>query len=103
MWTWAPVFLAHALETRSGSEETASLIAFVVIAVGGLGCVAAGLLADRVGRTTVTSVAMIASGCMALLAAALVDAPLWLLVPVLLVWDSPSSPTPPSSPPPSPR
>ncbi len=86
MWTWVPVFLAEALGMRSGSEATASLIAFSVIAVGGLGCVAAGLLADRVGRTAVTSVAMIASGCMALLAAVLVDAPMWLLVPVLVIW-----------------
>ena len=86
MWTWVPVFLAQALEMRSGSESAASLIAFCVIAVGGLGCVAAGLLADRVGRTAVTSVAMIASGCMALLAAVLVDAPLWVLVPVLVIW-----------------
>ena len=86
MWTWVPVFLAQALEMRSGSESTASLIAFSVIAVGGLGCVVAGLIADRVGRTTVTSAAMIASGCMALLAALLVDAPLWLLVPVLAIW-----------------
>ena len=86
MWTWVPVFLLHALETRSGSESTASLVAFLVIAVGGVGCVAAGLLADRVGRTTVTSVAMIVSGSMALLAAVLVDAPLWLLIPVLLIW-----------------
>lgn len=86
MWTWVPVFLAQALEMRSGSESAASLIAFSVIAVGGLGCVAAGLIADRVGRTAVTSVAMIASGCMALLAAVLVDAPLWLLVPVLVIW-----------------
>ena len=86
MWTWVPVFLVGALEARSGSESTASLIAFSVIAIGGVGCVAAGLLADRVGRTTVTSAAMIASGSMALLAAVLVDAPLWLLIPVLMIW-----------------
>ena len=86
MWTWVPVFLVEALEVRSGSESTASLIAFLVIGVGGIGCVAAGLLADRVGRTTVTSVAMIASGSMALLAAVLIDAPLWVLVLVLVVW-----------------
>ena len=86
MWTWVPVFLVQVLEARSGSESMASLIAFFVIAVGGVGCVAAGLLADRVGRTTVTSAAMIVSGSMALLAAVLVDAPLWLLIPVLLIW-----------------
>ena len=86
MWTWVPVFLVQVLEARSGSESMASLIAFFVIAIGGVGCVAAGLLADRVGRTAVTSAAMIVSGSMALLAAVLVDAPLWLLIPVLLIW-----------------
>ena len=53
---------------------------------GGVGSVAAGILADRFGRTTITSAAMIISGTSAVLAAFLFDAPLIVLVPVLLVW-----------------
>jgi hypothetical protein len=38
-----------ALKTQTGSESLAGVIAFGVIAVGGAGSVAAGLLADRLG------------------------------------------------------
>jgi hypothetical protein len=58
MWTWGPLFLVDALESRSGSTALAGTIAFGVIAVGGIGSVFAGVVADRIGRTTVTSVAM---------------------------------------------
>jgi MFS family permease len=86
MWTWVPIFLVEALETRTDSASLAGIIAFSVIAVGGIGSVAGGVLADRYGRTAVTSVSMVLSGSMALLAAMLFDAPLVLLLPVLLVW-----------------
>ena len=86
MWTWVPIFLMQALESRSGSATVAGVIAFSVIAIGGIGSVFAGLLTDRIGRTAVTSGAMVLSGSMALLAAVLFDAPLIILTPVLLVW-----------------
>ena len=57
-----------------------------MIAVGGIGSVAGGVLADRYGRTVVTSISMVLSSGMALLAAVLFDAPLVLLLPMLLVW-----------------
>jgi MFS family permease len=86
MWTWVPIFLVQTLEERSGSPTAAGLIAFGVIAAGGVGSVAGGALADRFGRTAITSGAMVLSGGMALLAAGLSDASLVLLAPVLLVW-----------------
>ena len=86
MWTWVPVFLIEALGSRSNGASLAGTIAFAVIAAGGVGSVIGGLLADRLGRTAVTSGAMVLSGSMALLAAVLLDAPLAVLTPVLLVW-----------------
>ncbi len=86
MWTWVPIFLVQALEEQSGSRTTAGLIAFAVIAVGGIGSVVAGVLADRHGRTNVASGAMVLSGSMAILAALLFDAPLVVLTPILLIW-----------------
>jgi len=59
MWTWVPIFLVQALEARSGSPAAARIIAFSVIAVGGVG---GGVLVDRVGRTAVTVGAMVLSG-----------------------------------------
>ncbi|MBM3940687.1 MAG: MFS transporter [SAR202 cluster bacterium] len=86
MWTWVPLFLANLFDDRGASRFAAAVLAFSIVAAGGLGCVAAGLLADRLGRTAVTSAAMIASGASAVAAALLLDASPWLLAPVLLVW-----------------
>ena len=86
MWTWVPVFLVEMLASRANSASLAGTIAFGVIAVGGVGSIGGGLLADRLGRTAVTSGAMVISGAMALLAAALFDAPLIVLTPVLFIW-----------------
>jgi MFS family permease len=79
-------FLVDALEVRAGSAALASIIAFGVIAIGGIGSIVAGVLADRLGRTIITSGAMIVSGSSALLAAVLFDASLIVITPVLLVW-----------------
>ncbi len=86
MWTWVPIFLVGALEAQGHSDSLAGIIAFSVIAVGGIGSVVGGVLADRAGRTLVTSVAMVMSGSMAVLAAILFEASLVFLVPVLLIW-----------------
>ncbi|MDP6299771.1 MAG: MFS transporter [SAR202 cluster bacterium] len=86
MWTWVPVFLVGALEGQGSTASLAGTIAFSVIAVGGLGSVVGGVLADRWGRTAITSAAMVVSGASALSAAMLFDASLWLLVSVLFVW-----------------
>lgn len=69
MWAWIGVFLEWAL-ARTGSPLAAQtgLVTFAVIASGAAGCVAAGLLADRLGRTAVTMAAMTVSGtCAALI------------------------------------
>jgi MFS family permease len=65
MWAWIGVFLnaSFALVLPPGSAPVAAkLAAFTTIASGAIGCVAAGLLADRIGRTTVTIIAMAVSG-----------------------------------------
>ena len=86
MWTWVPIFLVGALESRSYGPSLAGTIAFSVIAAGGVGSVIGGVLADRFGRTAIASGAMALSGSAALIAAALLDAPLAVLVTVLVVW-----------------
>lgn len=63
MWAWIGVFLEWAL-AQAGSPLAArtSLITFAVIASGAAGCIVAGLLADRFGRTAITMGAMAVSG-----------------------------------------
>ncbi len=63
MWTWVPVFIAASFAAAGAGDPTsASAAAFVVVASGGVGCVAAGVLADRYGRTSLTIAAMACSG-----------------------------------------
>ncbi len=87
MWTWIPLFLLAAF-SAGGLDDPglASLAAFLVVAAGGLGCVVAGLVADRLGRTTVTIAAMAASGACAITSGLLFGAPAWLVFVVALAW-----------------
>src|SRR5438067_12406723 len=65
MWPWIGVFLTASFALVLPPESApvaARLGAFATIASGAIGCVAAGLLADRIGRTTVTIIAMAVSG-----------------------------------------
>jgi MFS family permease len=86
MWTWAPVMIRASLAARGQPPSLAEAASFLVIGAGALGCVAAGLLADRVGRTAVTSFAMILSGACCLTVGFLFGANPWLLLAVAAVW-----------------
>ncbi|MFO0980229.1 MAG: MFS transporter [Planctomycetota bacterium] len=86
MWTWAPVMLRASLQATGGAARMAELAAFLVIGAGALGCVAGGWLADRVGRTLVTSWAMAASGACCVLIGPLFGLPSPWLLSVAAIW-----------------
>ena len=88
MWTWIALFLAASFEASGMADAHyyAALSSFAVIGVGGLGCIAAGLIADRYGRTTVTIAAMAISGACCLLVGPLFGGDPRLLVGLCLVW-----------------
>lgn len=87
MWSWLPIFLAASLAaTGTADAAGASLIAFFVVASGAVGCVAAGALADRYGRTAITILAMAGSGLSAVVTGLLFGAPAALLVAVAVIW-----------------
>jgi MFS family permease len=89
MWAWIGVFLtaSFALGLPADAAPTAAkLTAFATIAAGGIGSVAAGLLADRLGRTTITIAAMAISGtCAATIGFLYGGNPGWLIA-VCLIW-----------------
>jgi len=62
MWTWVPVMIRASLALQGDKPALAEVASFLVIGCGAVGCVAAGVIADRVGRTVVTSWAMAISG-----------------------------------------
>jgi MFS family permease len=87
MWTWVPAFLAASfLAAGVADPSLASLAAFAIVAVGGVGCVLAGLLADRLGRTTLTIAAMAGSGASALAIGFLFGAAPGAVIALGLVW-----------------
>jgi MFS family permease len=87
MWSWVPLFLGASLAVSGMTDSgIASLLAFVVVAAGGIGCVVAGALADRWGRTALTIAAMALSGSCALVSGFLFGAWPLLLVSVTLLW-----------------
>jgi sugar phosphate permease len=86
MWTWIPVFLRASFAARGADPKLAEAASFLVIASGLVGCVVAGLAADRTGRTAVTSWAMAISGLCCLVVGRFFAAPAGLLLAVAAVW-----------------
>ncbi|GAA5130961.1 MFS transporter [Alloalcanivorax gelatiniphagus] len=88
MWAWFSVFITQVLHNDGWAEPggTGALLAFLVIAIGAVGCWVGGELGDRWGRGNTTSAAMIVSGACALLIGFLHSAPLPLVLLVGLVW-----------------
>ncbi|EWY42456.1 MFS transporter [Skermanella stibiiresistens SB22] len=88
MWAWFGVFIhaSFALTLGEGSSTTAKFATFAVVGAGAFGALGAGWLADRWGRTLVTSVSMAVSGICALTIGLLFDGPPALLVAVGIIW-----------------
>jgi MFS family permease len=85
LWAWLPAFFG-ASRMHSG-RLLAGVVAFAAIGVAGFaGAVAAGRVADRVGRSATTAVAMLASAACCLVSPLAFAAPTPVLVALLLVW-----------------
>jgi MFS family permease len=90
MWAWLGSFLmwalpASGLEIKLG-HATISLVTFLVMAAGAIGCLLAGLLADRIGRTLTTIGALVLSGGCALLIGFSVDAGPVVVIVIAAMW-----------------
>lgn len=85
MWTWVPLMLVESFEAAGHGAASGRLAAFAVVAIGALGCAAAGLAADRFGRTLVAGASLVLSGACCLVAGSFVATP-WLLLAICLVW-----------------
>ena len=90
MWTWIAAFAAVSLAAAgagdAGVAATGSGVAFVAIASGSIGCVIAGLWADRWGKAQVAGGAMLASAACALVSPLFYGAPLAALLVLAVVW-----------------
>jgi len=86
MWIWIPVMMRASVAVSGGSPKFAEVGSFLVIGFGAVGCVIAGLAADRVGRTIVTSWAMAISGTCCLVVGFLYGGNPYLLVFIAAIW-----------------
>jgi MFS family permease len=87
VWAWIPVYLSSSFSASGGeSDAFAAFVTFGTIAIGGIGAVVAGVSADRLGRTNVTSVSMIISGAACLAAGFVFGASTLVVVPFVLIW-----------------
>jgi MFS family permease len=86
MWIWIPVMIRASLASHDGDPRLAEVGSFIVIGAGAIGCVVAGLIADRVGRTLVTSVAMAISGTCCLVIGFLYGSNPFALLLVAAIW-----------------
>lgn len=87
MWAW---FLAFAAAAETGLGQvpfgSASMLTFVVVGAGVLGCVLGGVLSDWIGRCFTTALMMGISGVCALLIGFAFDGPGWALAFIAIVW-----------------
>jgi len=86
MWAWVPVMIRASMAVSKASPIPVEVASFLVIGCGAVGCVVAGLLADRVGRTVVTSWAMAISGSCCVLIGFLFGGNPFLLLLVAAIW-----------------
>jgi MFS family permease len=86
MWTWTPVMIRASLAMHGDKPALAEAASFLVIGCGAIGCAVAGFVADRVGRTLVTSWAMAVSGSCCLVIGLLFGASPILLLLVAAIW-----------------
>jgi len=86
MWAWIPVMLRASFALSGDSQTLAEAASFGVIGAGGIGCVIAGLVADRIGRPVVAAAAMAISGACCLVVGLLYGKAAIALVVLALIW-----------------
>jgi len=89
VWTWIAAYATTSLGLGSGlirSSAQGSALAFVTIASGAAGSVAAGRFADRIGQARIAAWSMVASGACCLAAGVVFRAPFIPLALFAAVW-----------------
>jgi MFS family permease len=87
MWAWIAAFAAASAAAAGHVDpRLGSLVAFIAIASGAIGCVSAGIWGDRCGKATVAAGSMILSGASAASAGLVYGGALPWLIALAIVW-----------------
>ena len=84
-WAFVPVIILY-YQTLHDAMINPSLLAFMIIASGGLGCVVGGRLSFRFGSAWVAKYALIGSGLCCLLSPFVWNFPFWLFFMFMMFW-----------------
>lgn len=93
-WGFLPLIL-QLYARKNGLFLNIPLLSFIVIAIGGIGCIVGGYISQRIGSAKVAMVALAVSGFCCFLSPAFYSMPLWLFLFSILLWGftvSPDSP-----------
>ena len=88
MWTWIAAFAVASLEAGGAADPSrgGSLVAFVAIVSGTVGCIVAGYLGDRIGKARVAAAAMVVSAACCAVTPLAFGASTVVLVLLVSVW-----------------
>lgn len=86
MWAWLFAFLTASFAASGVGGQWAGIVTFIAIAVGGIGSVVAGKVADNVGRAEVCTTSMIVSGACAVIIGQFFGAHPLLVGGLAIVW-----------------
>jgi MFS family permease len=85
VWTWVPIYLIVQFQAAEASVSAARMAGFGVVGMGLVGSVLAGVLADRLGRTTIAIWSLVISGLCCLVVTQFAANPAALTV-LCLIW-----------------
>ena len=86
-WTITPLLVKGALQgTASGDRATVAFISFLVIGIGGLGCIAGGMASRRWGSARVAALALAVSGTLCIIYPVVAGFGPALALGALLIW-----------------
>lgn len=87
LWAWIGVIAGASFAAAGVTDgDLAKLTAFLAIALGGFVCIPAGRRADRRGKGPVAAAILATSATLALISALTFGGPVWLVMPVLILW-----------------
>ena len=86
MWAWAPVMIRASVAASGDPPMWAEVVSFVTIGAGAVGCVLAGRLADRLGRTLIASTALAVSGACCLVIGFFFGGSVIALLVIAAIW-----------------
>jgi MFS family permease len=84
-WAFVP-WIISVYHDRQPLHIDESLLAFLVIGAGAVGCVCGGLLSNRIGSARVARVALICSGLCCCVSPLLWNSPSWFFIAIMLFW-----------------